>query len=420
MPDQTAKSISFDSVLLSVLVIANIISIDGYSFQKSFYVILLLAYVILDYLSNTGGKSKILLGVPLREHFRVHKYTTLLIIVFFILLWPAFSQISLRQAMGPEYYAHDGVIQTEYAAKFLLQGRNPYIEDYFNTPLVDWVHWDSDYGINPALYHYTYLPFLPLFTIPFYIFSTLTLGWFDLRLVFLALFALTFVLLGRIIRDSSRRLELLVLFFLNPWFVEFFDEGRNDIFIIAWIVLAIYSLRKDNIPLSAVFMAFAFSSKQTAWFLVPFYFAYLLKSKLDVDSIKKVIVKIKPFFIITAVVILPFFIWDYSSFIEDTFSYTSGSSKTSYPAGGYGLAAMLVQFGFMKSSDYFPFWIPQLVVGLPLLYILLRRQWNNNTMGAMITNYAILTFVVLFSSRLFQDNHLGYVASMLALGYYLD
>jgi len=47
--------------------------------------------------------------------------------------------ILLRQATGPASYTHDGgVIQTEEALKYVLAGKNPYIEDYVNTPMAEW------------------------------------------------------------------------------------------------------------------------------------------------------------------------------------------------------------------------------------------------------------------------------------------
>ena len=52
---------------------------------------------------------------------------------------PSAKLVLLRQGSGPASYSHDGgVIQTEAAIDFLLQGRNPYVEDYLNTPMAEW------------------------------------------------------------------------------------------------------------------------------------------------------------------------------------------------------------------------------------------------------------------------------------------
>ena len=86
-----------------------------------------------------------------------------LIIVLTVFL-PSLKLVLLRQASGPASYSHDGgVIQTEATIDYLLDGRNPYVEDYVNTPMAEW-------GINEfrtALYHYPYLPWTFLFSAPF-------------------------------------------------------------------------------------------------------------------------------------------------------------------------------------------------------------------------------------------------------------
>ena len=77
---------------------------------------------------------------------------------------PSLKLVLLRQQSGPASYSHDGgVIQTEATIDYLLEGRNPYVEDYVATPMAEW-------GINEfrtALYHYPYLPWTFLFSAPF-------------------------------------------------------------------------------------------------------------------------------------------------------------------------------------------------------------------------------------------------------------
>ncbi len=68
-------------------------------------------------------------------------------------LLPTGKLILLRQGSGPASYAHDGgVIQTEATVQFLLEGKNPYREDYVDTPMAEWGF--SRY--RTALYHYPY------------------------------------------------------------------------------------------------------------------------------------------------------------------------------------------------------------------------------------------------------------------------
>jgi len=412
--------VSMDSILLSVLVVANITLFNGYMFQKSFYMALLLCYVTLDFLHSASGRRGSFLEIPLKEHFLKQKQVVFYILVFFLLLWPALSQIYARLENGPEQYAHDGLIQTEEAVKMLLQLKNPYTEDYLDTPMASWKSWDTSYGVNPALYHFPYLPFLPVFAAPFYVASKALLGWFDLRLVYIGVFLIAFLAAGKMVKDDSRRLQMLMLFSLNPWFAEFFDEGRNDAFMLAWIVFAVYALRKNKPVLSSAFMAFACLTKQTAWIMLPFYFLYLMKGKVNVSLLWKAAKKTYPLFVLSMVFIVPFLVWDYSSFIDDILSYHSGTSEISYPAGGYGIATLLIGAGVMEHGDYFPFWILQLAAGVPMLWLLLRRQAAANSLGVMLASYGILTFLLLFLSRSFHDNYMGYIISVMAFAYYLD
>ena len=82
----------------------------------------------------------------------------------------------------------------------MLQGRNPYVENYLSTPMAEW-------GINEfrtALYHYPYLPWTFLSSAPFRVLSRAAIGWYDQRFVYLLLFALTLLLLPGLARRRGR------------------------------------------------------------------------------------------------------------------------------------------------------------------------------------------------------------------------
>jgi len=101
------------------------------------------------------------------------RYWVRLILIWAIILLTVFASSAkltlLRRENGPASYSHDGgVIQTEATIDYLLQGRNPYTEDYLATPMAEW-------GINEfrtALYHYPYLPWTFLFSAPFRLLAT--------------------------------------------------------------------------------------------------------------------------------------------------------------------------------------------------------------------------------------------------------
>lgn len=67
------------------------------------------------------------------------KWLLLIGIILGAVYLPALKMILLRQQSGPASYTHDGgVIQTEATIQFLLAGKNPYREDYTQTPMAEW------------------------------------------------------------------------------------------------------------------------------------------------------------------------------------------------------------------------------------------------------------------------------------------
>ena len=87
------------------------------------------------------------------------------------------------------------------------------------------------------------------------------------------------------------------------------------------------------------------------------------------------------------------------------------------------MAAILTPFlvGWVTDRfDYWPFVIPALLVTLPLLWFLLRRQLRTNTMPMMLYAYVILLFAFFYVSRFLQPNYLGFMLGFLALALTLD
>lgn len=114
---------------------------------------LLLLYALADLLKSEEWRNRF-------------KWFFLIGIILCAIYLPALKLILLRQQSGPASYAHDGgVIQTEATIQFLLAGKNPYQEDYTQTPMAEWGF--SEY--RSALYHYPYLPWTFLFSAPFYL-----------------------------------------------------------------------------------------------------------------------------------------------------------------------------------------------------------------------------------------------------------
>ncbi len=335
--------------------------------------------------------------------------------------------ILLRQATSPASYTHDGgVIQTEEALKYILNGQNPYVEDYVNTPMADW---GLDY--KTALDHYPYLPWTFLFSIPFYLVSKAVLGWYDQRFVYLLLFASTLVLAPRLAQKPPDRLGLVMVLGLNPIMGVDVIFGQNDVFVLFWIVLALRLWQTSRekrwgVVLSVLSFGLACASKPTAWFLAPFYFLYLLAGEeisprnlraLAVPLLRRVV----PCGIIFAVLVLPFAVWNWGALVDDVWGWASGVAEVPYQIRGWGFANWVLGLGLVESRlDYFPFWIPELLACLPLLTILLWKQARRNTLETMLYSYSALMFVFFYFSRFLNENYLGFILAFVALACYAD
>ena len=324
----------------------------------------------------------------------------------------------LRQVAGPASFSHDGgVIQTEEAIKYVLGGRNPYIEDYVDTPMAEW---GLDY--RTALYHYPYLPWTFLFSAPFYLSSQALLGWYDQRFVYLVLFAGMLFVAARLVPRGDLRLCLVMVLGLNPIMGTDIVFGQNDVFVLSWLVFSMYLLSQRKDTWSLVMLGLACASKPTAWFLVPFYFLFLARRQgfSTGDEIKPLVSyllrKVVPLVVVVCLLVLPFVVWDLESMYDDVWRWSSGTAEVPYQITGWGLSNFVLALGLVESRlDYYPFWIPGLLICLPLLLYLLWRQWRHNTISSMLYNYAFLTLAFFFTSRFMNENYLGYLLAVFAL-----
>lgn len=330
--------------------------------------------------------------------------------------------INLRHLSGPASYAHDGgVIQTEATIDYFLNGLNPYVEDYVDTPMAEWGF--GEY--RTALYHYPYLPWTFVFSAPFYLLSRGLLGWFDQRMVYLPLFALTLVLTQWLVGERRGKLIALALVGLNPILAVSVIFGENDPFVFFWIVLALWLVRSTHsgrrLTASAA-LGLACASKPTAWFLAPFWLLYLLREDWEGRSWPERMVALWqqawPLPVVFGLCTLPWFIWNPDAIVDDVWRWSAGQGPTSYQIWGWGASNLVLAFGGVADRfQYWPFIIPELLIGGPLLWFLLRRQLRQNTMGTMLYGYGIFLLAFFFVSRFLQPNYLGYLAAVLTLAF---
>jgi len=343
--------------------------------------------------------------------------------------------MNLRHQRGPASYAHDGgVIQTEVTITYFLNGLNPYVEDYVDTPMAEW-------GLNEyrtALYHYPYLPWTFIFATPFYLVNQVVPGWFDMRSIYLLLFLLTLFMAQALVRRPGHKLLTVAIIGLNPISSLNIIFGLNDPFVLFWIVLGLWLLQKGEAKgqrswlwLGSASFGLACASKPTAWFLAPFWILYLLRDRWGTNLIplpstwgahlKTALQRAWPLPLVALLIIGPWFVWNPEAMYDDVWRWSAGQGETGYQIWGWGASNYVLAFGLVESRfDYWPFTIPGAIIGLPLLLYLLKRQAGQNTPGLMLHGYAIFLLIFFYLSRFMQPNYLGYLLDTLTLAYFIE
>lgn len=316
--------------------------------------------------------------------------------------------IRMRHLHPNTYPVHDNPIQIEQAARYLYVGKNPYSETYKGIGM------EKSWPQNPAVYHVITMPFYLLFSaLVLYPIKFLT-GYFDERLVHWLIFLPALFFMFQLLKKQKKEnvLFFLIVFFFNPFFVHFLISGRSDVFVYSLLLFCFYSLFKNKIFLASLFFGLAFVSKQSSWLLAPFFFYYLFLKEKGNSINTKIINTFKKtwiFFVVLAVFIVPFLLWNAKGFIDGVYNFPAGTLKTSFPIMGYGFSSILREAKILKDSAYFPFQILQLLFSLPVFVLCLKYLKKNINLQSLINTYAVFLFIFWFFSRFFLDNYIGFL-----------
>lgn len=369
------------------------------------------------------------------------KWVLLMGMVLCTVYLPA-TKLMLLDAQGPRgSYSHDGgVIQTEATIAFFLAGKNPYVEDYTETPMATWGHPD----FRTALYHYPYLPWTFIFSAPFYLVGQ-AFGFYDQRIVYLLLVALALVFLPRLVRGERLQLALVALVGLNPLMALDLIFGQNDAFVLCWLIFALVAWqmwyrrvtkavagnqREEQSAdrwrlVSVLCLGVACASKPTAWFFAPFY-GFLLVADQFLKPLSwrhlpaligLVLRRVWPGILIFGLLIVPYAIWDPFALYDDVWRWSNGQGETGYQIWGWGASNFVLAFGLVTDRfGQWPFWQLELLLALPTLLWFLYRQWRVNTLGNACWHYGVFLLVFFYGSRFLNENYLAYILAFWAVG----
>lgn len=361
------------------------------------------------------------------------KWVLLVGVLATVLFLPTLKLVLLRQQSGPASYTHDGgVIQTEATIDFLLQGRNPYSEDYTETPMAEWGF--DEY--RTALYHYPYLPWTFIFSAPFYLLGQ-AVGFYDQRLVYLLLLAFALALAPRLVKGERNQLAAVMLLGLNPLMGLDVIFGQNDSFVLAWVIFSLVAWQQWRTSgqtkwrvASALLFGLACASKPTAWFFAPFYGLLLLADQPDLSAngwrgllrgIPEIVRRVWPGLLLFGLLVGPYVVWDAGAFYDDVWRWSSGQGETGYQIWGWGASNFVLLLGLVADRfGQWPFWLLEVLVAVPLLLWFLHRQQQNNRAGLALWHYATLLAAFFYTSRFLNENYLGYLLAFFALGYLMS
>ena len=355
-------------------------------------------------------------------------------IVVFAVILPTAKLSLLRQGSGPASYTHDGgVIQTEATIRFLLEGVNPYTQDYTNTPMAEW----GFSAYRTALYHYPYLPWTFVFSAPVYLLGQ-TLGAYDQRLVYLLLFVVMLWLARTLTQTQQAGLALVAVLALNPLMALDVIFGQNDVFVLSWLIMALAiweRWRRQHseghprpwlLPLAAVCFGLACASKPTAWFMAPFFGLLLISDDPRLASegapalwraLPRLLWRALPALTAFLILLIPYLVWDAWSLYDDVWRWSSGQGPTGYQIWGWGASNFVLASGLV--SDRFgqwPFWALQVILAAPVLLWFMKRQMRDNTLSNACWHYGLFLFAFFYGSRFLNENYLGYILAFLAIG----
>jgi len=334
---------------------------------------------------------------------------------------PTSLWVAARRSAGSTATVQDSLLQIEAGLDFIRRGESPYGQDYSNTPMGHLRFEVHGLTENPALHHVIYLPFFFEFSYPFYTAALKLWGWWDQRLLYMALLAVCLGCLFQLTRSAASRLGLLPLLGLNPMLMLAFLQGGNDVFPLTFVALSAWLLYRRQLTLSMIMLALAVASKHTAWFVVPFFLIHMLgpwpwKRRAAVRVARQA----WPAVVVLAVSLGPFLLTDPRGLIMDTLGYILGLSPNPVYIAGVGFGELLFRLGVVQVTGNYPFWLWQIGIGLPLLIWLAAYQIRHRDPRRIWIDGACFGIIVSFFGRVFFDSYLGFYLVVAALGALAD
>ncbi|MBI5405306.1 MAG: DUF2029 domain-containing protein [Candidatus Kerfeldbacteria bacterium] len=316
---------------------------------------------------------------------------------------------------------HDGAVQTEEAAKFLLQGTNPYSADYRQTPFGGFGNTLGPQYDNIAWTHYAYPPANIILTVPFLWLQSVTVSWIDSRTLYTLALLVLAALLVWTQTTWPRRTRMVLLTLANPLIWLYAIVGFNDILAAVGVVGAAVLLTKRRWRWAGIAFGIAIGAKQSSWMMAPLWLLLIWwqyqQHRLTKSEAKQIVWST---LMTGAAFLLPFFLWSPTHFYDDLIRYVSGAIPMSYPVSGMTLQQYLYIWHLIPSPlAPTPTLFLEALVGIPVLLIVGRWLRQRPTVATFLVASIVLSLSMLLVNRFFYENYLSGLLAMAVAAYAL-
>jgi len=314
-----------------------------------------------------------------------------------------------RSSTVEPYPIQDGAVQTEAAAKFLLQGINPYQADYQPTRFG---YFPSPAGRdhpNVAWTHYAYAPGNVLLAVPIVWLKKLG-STVDVSLIYcLALIAAVVILVTRI-KDWNYRTRLVLLTLGNPYLWFYPVAGFNDVVFVLGLIGAAAAISSRRWTIAGLAFAAALFTKQTAWLTIPLWIWWLWRLYRQANPVAKTGPRRALWVsaVATVVAYAPFVLWNARAFYDDAIRYVSGAIPWSYPIAGSTMLQWL-RVGRLIPSEWsmLPHTLIMLAVAAPTLWLTGRWISSRPTSSQWLLGCGVVIFTTMLFNRFFLENYIA-------------
>jgi hypothetical protein len=224
-------------------------------------------------------------------------------------LLPLVISAQLRAEGDPGEHAQSEVIIVEEGADALLDGRDPYAEDYVDGPL-------SDRPLATQV-HFPYMPLMLAFGIPRALVGHVP--WADARIWF-TIFSLSVALpsLLRMHASAHVRVRTFQVLFALPTGALLLATGGVDIPVIALLLATVVLVERSGARGAGLVGGLALATKQTSLLVLPF----VALAIADGSSRRRFVATTG---LIGLGLTLPFALWDVRAFVEDSVLFPLGA-----------------------------------------------------------------------------------------------